>query len=121
MTISWYPVIAVLKHTSPTAVPMPPQPRPQNTEPSASASTAVAPGGAVARLEVGGADKRRGSGFARRRPGAGGAAPVASPASATGGRWAPAGARGRLCGRPAGATIGAGGDRVKRGSSDVFC
>src|SRR5262249_55860273 len=39
--ISWYPVMAVLKHTSPTAWPVAPRPMPSSTVPSASTSSAV--------------------------------------------------------------------------------
>jgi hypothetical protein len=38
--------MAVLKHTSPTAAPSAPKPRPQITLPSASTNTPVAPSGA---------------------------------------------------------------------------
>ncbi|PAV93836.1 hypothetical protein WR25_12917 [Diploscapter pachys] len=43
--ISWYPVIAVWKHTSPTAAPSAPKPRPQATSPFARTRTPVAPSG----------------------------------------------------------------------------
>src|SRR5229473_5085855 len=43
--ISWYPVIAVLKQTSPTACPAAPMPRPQNTVPSANTRAALQSGG----------------------------------------------------------------------------
>ena len=45
--ISWYPVIEVLKQTSPTAWPAAPTPLPQKTVPSASTSAAVAQRGAA--------------------------------------------------------------------------
>src|SRR3954471_15235982 len=40
---SWYPVIAVLKHSSPTASPSAPKPCPHTVRPSANTTTPVAP------------------------------------------------------------------------------
>ncbi len=45
--ISWYPVMLVLKQTSPTRRPAAPSPFPQKTLPSARTSAAVEPGGRV--------------------------------------------------------------------------
>ncbi len=45
--ISWYPVIDVLKHTSPTVLPRAPHPWPQNTLPSANTKAPLAHAGAA--------------------------------------------------------------------------